>query len=89
MKNASADKLTTDAQQPPRVHVKATFSFCDAQWCTHKLTDVSADPAWHDVKAVERITGPLGTLRSVVNHRDKTFEQRKAEMTAASEERNL
>lgn len=56
------------------------FSHCDENCVTRELYDVSADPSWSPVLCVERVIGPLGHLTSVVNHRDKTFEQRRAEL---------
>lgn len=59
---------------------KPCYSTYDENYVTYNLVDVSADPSWSPVLAVESRTGPLGTLTSVINHRDKTFDQRRAEL---------
>lgn len=45
-----------------------------------KLTDVSADPSWCPVLAVEEWRDPIGQVTSVFNHRDRTFAERAAEL---------
>jgi hypothetical protein len=59
---------------------KAQFSIKDNKGYIFHLLDVASDPSWDDVKTVEEHRAPCGTLLSVVNHREKTFSERKAEL---------
>jgi hypothetical protein len=46
----------------------------------HCLLDTQKDPAWFDVRTVEEHRNSDGTLFSVVNHRDKSYGQRRDEL---------
>lgn len=59
---------------------KAQFSIKDDKGYIFHLLDVADEPSWFDVKTVEEHRAPCGTLLSVVNHREKTFSERKDEL---------
>lgn len=59
---------------------KRQFSIKDHRGNIFHLLDTSTDPTWYDVQAVEERRAPCGTLQSVVNHRDRSFEERRAQL---------
>jgi len=50
---------------------------------TYSICDVSSDPYWNDVKAIERHWNRKGSLTSVTNHRERDFATACAELVAA------
>jgi hypothetical protein len=64
------------------MNAKKQFSIKDVRGHIFHLIDTHGDPSWFNVLVLEEHRAPCGTLLSVVNHRDKTFLERRGELQA-------
>jgi len=48
----------------------------------YSVCDVSSDPHWSDVKAIEKHWNTTGTLTSVTNHRERDYNTACAELVS-------
>jgi len=73
-------KAFTGRSEQMKRDVKRQFSIKSKEGNIYHLMDTKDDRSWYGVLAVEEHRAPCGTLMSVVNHKEKTFDQRRSEL---------